>query len=238
MLQAYEITGIKNFKGHDSDSYSKGVLSLAGKKVATWSENPFNGPMDVDFVSEKAEAEFVPFARDYLSKIVDMVGRPCELATMEDEHVAYEAVQRMVFPAIENHTMAKLCQTHIVVKVQSSHPGAAPVTQTAKTLYTESNVAELRQRFPGIVEVVNERFGPPMKEGTPEHLKAEAEQYKSQCKKKTLFVRPAKGILGVFFLDAPYSPKVAAHLRAKYPDLVRIINEGALPAKEAAGAAL
>jgi hypothetical protein len=225
MSPAYEIKGIKNFKGHEGEPCAQGSLYRGTKKVCEWSDSSTGGSMHVRFVSPEEEAAFVPFAREYLSARPDVLGEPYELAKMSDWHIAAEAVERMSYDAAEEAELRKLCKNKLVFKVKSSQEGEEPEIMTLNVMFTESEVARVKAEHKDLIEIVNERFGTPLKDESPEHLAAETVFYRKECAKKTLFVRVVDGVRQVLVLSRPYTPAIGKQLRAKYPDILRILNE-------------
>jgi hypothetical protein len=230
MTSAYEIKGIKSFKGHGGEPCSQGNLYLGTKKVCEWSDDAWGGSMRVDFVSTAAEAAFLPVARAYLSARPDLLGTPYDLAAMSAAHIAAEAVERMSYVAGEEAEMRKLCKNKLVVRVPSKHAGAEPDVFTINCMYTDQEVARIKTEHPDLVEVVNARFSAPLKVGSPEHLVAEGNYYRKDCQKKLMIVRNVAGQRTVFSFTRPYSPALALQVRAKHPDLLCILNEVCDPA--------
>jgi hypothetical protein len=225
MTTAYEIKGIKTFKGHEGEPCSQGNLYFGTKKVCEWSDDSRGGPMRVHFVDKAAQTAFVPVARAYLSARPDVLGAPYDLASMGDAHIACEAVESMSYVAVEEAQMRKLCKNKLVVRVKSKHAGAKPDLFTINCLYTDQEVAGVKAANPDLVEVVNARFGAPLKVGSPEHLAAEGDYYRKECQKKLLIVRDVAGVRTVFTFSRPYSAALALQVRAKHPDLLCILNE-------------
>lgn len=226
MTTAYEIKGIKNFKGHEGEPCSQGSMYLGAKKVCEWSDDSWGGPMQIRFTSPADEAAFVVFAREYLSGMLDVLGSPYDFAKMNDYGIAEEAVERLSHDAVELALLVKLTKDHkLVVSIPSKYKGAAPEIASINCLYTESEVARIRKEVPDIIEVINARFGEPLKLGTSAYFAAEAKMYKAKCKTHIMYVRLIGGEEQVWFSKGAYSPAAAAALRAKNPDLVRIVNE-------------
>lgn len=226
MAPAYEIKGIKNFKGHEGEPCSQGSLYKGAKKVAEWSDSSTGGPITVRFTNEAEQKAFLPFAREYLSGMPDILGTPYDLEKMNIYGITEEAIERMSYTAVELAQMVKLTKDHkLIVTVPAKWKGGEPSVVSINCLYTEAEVASIKKEMPEIIEVVNARFGPPLKEGTPAHAAAEAKMYSAKCKTQTIYVRRIDGKESVWFLKHLFSPAVAKHLRDKYPDLVRIVNE-------------
>lgn len=224
MIQGYEFKGIKFSRGHEGEQCAYGNFYKGKTKVAEFAEDTWGGSTRVQFVSKAAMAEFLPAARDYLSKTLDVLDRPYDLSKMGDEHIANEAVERLSLDAVEESEMRKACAKGLVFRVKR-HPNAAVEISTYNCLFTERNVAELSKELKGEVEVVNRRFGKPLIEGTPEYRAAEFVANKTQCKTKTLYVRLINGEHQLWTLKTPYTPGVAKALRAKHADLQYIVNE-------------
>lgn len=226
MAPAYEIKGIKNFKGHEGEPCSQGSLYHGAKKVAEWSDSSTGGPITVRFTSADEQKAFLPFAREYLSGMPDILGKPYDLENMNIYGITEEAIERMSYAAVELAQMVKLTKDHkLIVTVPARWEGGEPGVVSINCLYTEAEVARIKKEMPEIIEIVNARFGAPLKVGTPVHAAAEAKMYASKCKTQTIYVRLIKGEESVWFLKHAFSPAVAKHLRDKYPDLVRIVNE-------------
>lgn len=230
MTSAYEIKGLKAFKGHAGEPCSQGNLYHGTKKVCEWSDDSWGGSMRVAFVSKEAEATFLPFARAYLSARPDLLGTPYDLAAMNAAYIAAEAVERMSYVAVEEADMRKLCKNKLVIRVPSKHADAKPDLFTINCMYTDQEVARIKVEHPDLVEVVNARFGAPLKVGSPEHQAAEGDYYRKECLKKLMIVRNVGGIRTVFSFARPYSPALALQVRAKHPDLLCILNEVCNPA--------
>jgi hypothetical protein len=228
MAPAYEIKGIKNFKGHEGEPCSQGSLYHGAKKVAEWSDSSTGGPITVRFSSDAEQKAFLPFAREYLSGMPDVLGTAYDLDKMNIYGITEEAIERMSYAAGELAMMTKLTKDHkLVVTVPAKWEGGEPGIVSINCLYTVSEVARIKKEMPEIIEVVNARFGAPLKEGSAAHVAAEAKLYASKCKTQTIYVRRIDGQDTVWFLKRLFNPAVAKLLREKYPDLVRIVNEGA-----------
>jgi hypothetical protein len=222
---AYEIKGIKSFKGHDGEPLSQGNLYLGAKKVCEWSDDSWGGSMRVHFVSKEAEAAFLPVARAYLAARPDILGRPYDLAAMHDDAVTAEAVERLSYVAVEEAQMRKLCKNKLVIRVKSKREGAEPDLFTMNCMFTDQEVARLKAEQPGLVEIVNARFGAPLKVGSAAHAAAEADFYRKECQKKLMIITDVDGQRTVLTFKVAYSPAMALQVRAKYPRIICILNE-------------
>jgi hypothetical protein len=224
MIQGYEFKGIKFSRGHEGEQCAYGNFYKGKTKVAEFAEDTWGGGTHVNFVSEAAMAEFLPAAREYLSKTLNVLNEPYDLMKMTHERIANEAVERLSIDAIEESEMRKACTKGLVFRVKST-PNAPTEIITANCLFTERNIAEMSKQFTGEVEVVNRRFGEPLKEGTSEYRAAEFALHKAKCRTKTLFIRLVDGKAVLYTANNVYSPTVAKALRDKYADLQYIINE-------------
>lgn len=224
MIQGYEFKGIKFSRGHEGEQCAYGNFYKGKTKVAEFAEDTWGGGTRVNFVSKAAMAEFVPAAREYLGKTLDVLDRPYDLANMTDEHIANEAVERLSLDAVEESEMRKACAKGLVFRVKRT-PNAPTELLTVNCLFTERNIAEMSKDLKGEVEVVNRRFGAPLTEGSPEYRAAEFAANKTRCKTKTLYVRLINGEPQLWTLARAYSPAVAKALRDKHADLQYIVNE-------------
>jgi hypothetical protein len=224
MIQGYEFKGIKFSRGHEGEQCAYGNFYKGKVKVAEFAEDTWGGGTQVKFISKAVMAEFVPAAREYLSKTLDVLDTPYDLTKMTDEHIASEAVERLSYDAVEEFDMRKACAKGLVFRVKRT-PNAPTELITANCLFTERNIAELSKDLTGEVEVVNRRFGQPLTEGTPEYRAAEFAANKAKCRTKTLYVRLINGEHQIWTLPRAYSPAVAKALRDKHADLQYIINE-------------
>ena len=226
MTAAYQIKGIKNFKGHEGEPCSQGSMYLGAKKVCEWSDDSWGGPMRVRFTSAADEAAFVPFARTYLGGMPDILGNPYDFDKMGDAGITEEAVERLSHAAVEEALLVKLTKDHkLAITVPAKWKGGEPEIVSVNCLYTANEVARIRKEIPNMLEVINARFGEPLKLGTSAYFAAEAKMYKAKCKTQIMYIRLIGGEEQVWFSKAVYSLAAAAKLRAKYPDIVRIVNE-------------
>lgn len=224
MSHTYEIKGLKSFKGHEGEPCAQGSLYRDGKKVCSWSDDDWGGPMRIAFSSPTEEQTFLPFARAYLTGRLDVLDHPYDMSTMNDCRIVNEAVERMSQVATEDAELRKLCKDKLVFKVKNAQEGGEPTLRSLNHMYTDTEVARLKADYPALIEIINARFGTPLTEGSPEHLAAETVFYRKDCKTKTLFIRNINGVHTVFVSKNLYSADVAKRLKLKYPDLVRIIN--------------
>lgn len=221
----YEIKGIKNFKGHEGEPCSQGSLYCKGKKVCEWSDDAWGGPIRIRFSSNDNEADFGDFAKIYLEGKRNFSGEVFNLASMNRDDIIEQAISSMINIAIENNSLEKLCKKELVFSVPNDNEPSMPNILSCKVIYTENRVALLKKEHPELIEIINTRFGPPIKDGSKEHLDAELIQNKAKCKTHLMFVRVVDGVRVVYSLKNPYSPERSAALKAKHPDIVRILNE-------------
>lgn len=225
MIQGYEFKNIKFSRGHEGEPCPYGNFYKGKVKVCEFAEDTWGGGTRVQFVSKEAMAEFVPVARDYLSKTLNVLDEPFDLTNMTDEQIADEAVERMSYDAVEESEMRRLCKKGLVLRIKGPHPNAGEQTVSYNCLFTEQNIAEVSLHHKGKIEVVNRRFGEPLKEGSSEYRAAEFAANKTHCKTKTLYVRLIDGKLALYTLKQAYSAAVAKALRDKHADLQYIVNE-------------
>lgn len=224
MIQGYEFKSIKFSRGHEGEPCACGSFYKGKIKVAEFAEDTWGGGTGVTFVSKTVVAEFVPAARDYLSKTLDVCDTPYDLTKLTDEQIAHEAVERLSYDAVEEANMRKACSKGLVFRVKKT-PNAATQILTVNCMFTERNIAAMSKDLTGEVEVVNRRFGAPLTEGSPEYRAAEFAANKAKCRTKTLFVRLIDGEHQIWTQSTAYSPALAKALREKHADLQYIINE-------------
>lgn len=222
----YSLKNLKNFKGHEGEPLCQGTLHGPMGKVADWSDDSNGGQMRIDFTARGEQDKFEAFARTYLVDKPNYDGKPYEVATMASYDLVESAITDMCNAAEEEKLIAKHVKKGIVYYLPDPKTSGEKVLYAVAVPYTAANVAKLRVKEPALLEIVNETMKLPFEDASAFELAARNKQYKRECKTATLFtVREPDGTIKSMVRKAPYSALQATQLRAKYPNLVEIINE-------------
>lgn len=222
----YTIKNFKSFKGHEGEPCGQGTLHGPTGKVAEWSDDSWGGPMQVHFVSPAAEAAFVEFAKTFMADKKDFDDTPYDVTTKSSWDLIESALFHMSIEHQEKAELMRHAKKGIAYyKVDPKSPDGKALF-VSKAAYTPEAVAKLRADIPGVLEIVNETLGLPFVDAQ-QHAKAqENKRYKSLCRTSIVFtLRLADGTIKPMQSKQPYSSAAASALRAKYPNLVEIVNE-------------
>ena len=226
MTAKYEIKGLKTFKGHEGEPCAQGNLYRDAKKVAEWGDDTWSGDMVYHFISKDEENKFAVFAKTYLDGKSNVLGEPFNVGELDFHGLVQSALEHMGDLAVDEYQMRKECAKGLVFTMKNPDGSESSHLTTFKLLFTENEVARLKAANPELDECVNARFGPAMKDGSPEHLAAEKAFYKKECKTKTLYVRVQKdGRRAVYVIKQAFSAALAKGIRTKFPDVACILNE-------------
>lgn len=223
----YAIKGLKSFKGHEQEPLAQGTLHGPRGKVADWSDDSWGGPFNLSFVDKDAERQFVEFAKSYLATKTDYDGKPYDFASMPAFEIASTAVQEMSFEAQEEQRVRRLCKQAVVYYLPDAAQPRGRALYTWKAPYTPETVAAVRAKHPEVLEIVNERLGLAFVDAQAYRDAERIKRWQRLCKTQIIFTirAEASGATKEMVRKAPYSAAQAADLRAKYPNLIEIINE-------------
>lgn len=220
----YQIRNFKRFKGHEGEPLAQGTLHGPQGKVADWSDDSWGGPLHYDFVTPQAKADFLAWAKGYLPSHLDYDKKPYDPSAMTDGDILETAIQQLSYAQEERKELEKLCKKGIAFRLRDADGSLALYTTTAA--YTPENVAQLKAKHPNLAEVCNETLELPFVDGAAHALAQRNKLYKRLCKTCIVFtLKQPDGSLVELKSKTAYSSEKAKLLKAKYPNLVEIINE-------------
>ncbi|MNR71235.1 hypothetical protein D3C71_18490 [compost metagenome] len=198
--------------------------------MASWSDSQQDGLLRVMFVSDEERQAFEEYAREFLKQWRTERGGHFETQTENGVSAGTLALSLMVDSELEDLSLRQRATKGIAYfRLEDGEPKGyiAPVP------YTPQNVQALRERYPDLVQVVNEHLGMPFEDSRAFREREQLEQeYRRICETATVYTeRDADtGRVRAKKVERSYSPELAKYLRQTRPNLVEIINERFLSA--------
>lgn len=221
-----ELKGLKGFKGHDGEPLYQSNIYRYGKKIGEWSDDSWGGPMNYHFVSPTEESNFIAHAKIVLASHKDYDGKDYDTATMSSFDLISTAIFQMSIAEIEQSQIKKEVKKGIVYYRKDPSDSSGKCMYTWCVAYTPENVKAIRDKFSDLLEICNETLKMPFEDGEAYALAEKNKRYKKLCKTGTLFlIKEADGKVKELVGKMPYSSVLAKQLRAKYPNLLEIVNE-------------
>jgi hypothetical protein len=223
----YSIKKLKTFKGHEGESLAQGSLAgPSGKIVAEWSDDSWGGEVAYNFVTPGEEANFIAYARKTLATMLDFSQERYDVSTMHPYRLITTMLMHMSFDALEAKSLAQHAKKGIAYFRADPKAVEGKALLIWKVPYTLENVAKLRADTPDLLEIVNERLGLPFVDGAEYAIAQENKRLRALCRTNVVFVLTGpEGKLQTMKMAVSYSTTRAAQIRAKYPNLVEIVNE-------------
>lgn len=156
----YSLGSIKAFRGHEGETCLQGTILKDGKKVGSWSEDSWGGPMLFTFQSDairqdfKAEANRHPVAVDFAKEMEKAHGKASVSGDYADLVVSTIA-QEVDLQKRQRDQLKRWCRDKIVFRMPDDPAGEY---RTYKMRYDSAkHDAFMAQKHPGC-EIMNKQF--------------------------------------------------------------------------------
>ncbi len=225
-----QIKGHTTHRGHEGEPLAQGFLHFRGKKFIDWSEGDWGGPFQVHVLDQSLVPDFVEIARKQLTGRHNWLEELYAPELMSEDELINEYTERLAseFGEMREHEKRSKGGAVTLLRRKGTPTGSYIAV---KIPYTASNVAELRAKYPDIVEIINETIGQAYVSDDAVKALERAEwlqRMQRLCRTKTIFGIKPDGSSETQYMQRsrPYTPELASQIRANYGDkLVEIVNE-------------
>lgn len=156
----YTLGNLKTFRGHEGETCFQGNILLNGKKIATWSEDSWGGPMGFQFKTSAEQKAFIeaanqhPIAVDFAREMRETYGKS-EGDSDHADLVVSTIAQEMDLTKRQEAQIKRWCKTKIVFRMPGDKEGEY---RSISRVYNPASDRDLMaKKFPGC-EIINDRF--------------------------------------------------------------------------------
>lgn len=147
LFKDWTVKGFKTFRGHDGDGFNAN-LYYQGKKVCEVDDDAWGGGYSYHWLSKDA--------KKVLEEIVKVIPPYQGFDTPLDYDMDLAISAFLIQPIEEEKYWRNVCRKGLVFIKEGQTDGAYSYYKGMK--YTPDLALQLRERYPNLVEIVNERF--------------------------------------------------------------------------------